>query len=113
MADSRSDFVRYEFRHVTKTNDVLDPKTSRSVTIDTQLDKVRAEQLAAKVLAANAGPVVFEVKLEGLLHFDQFKNGIPSYIPDFKKFGTDGRQMKVISFNCDLDENTTTIKIRG
>lgn len=111
--ESRSAFVLKEFRVKTARNYTLDDDTSRTVEINTQLDEQSAIALANKVLAANEDPVVFEVVVEGVLLFDAFANGMPSYVPDFPKFKTDGRQMKVVAFDSDLDANLTTIRIRG
>ena len=113
--ESRSAFVLNEFRYTTAQNAVVKTRypKARTVTVDTQLDETRAIALAAKVLAANEDPVVYELQIQALLSIDDFKTGMPSFIPEFEKFKTDGREMKVVSFNCDYEEGITSIRIRG
>lgn len=115
MTESRSAFVLNEFRYTTSENGVVQTRypKARTVKLDTQLDEGSAQALASKVLAANEDPVVYELQIQGILLPDHFKNGIPTYIPEFAKFKTDGREMKVVSFSCDLEAGITNVRIRG
>jgi len=112
---NRSAFVLQDFRYTTAENAVVQTRypKARTVTIDTQLDEANAQALAAKVLAANTDPVVYELQVQGLMLPDAFKGGVPTYKPDFPKFRTDGREMKVVSFSCDLETGISTIRVRG
>ena len=115
MTTNRASFVLQDYRTLVETNEVVRTRypKSRSVTINTQLDAARAQQLADKVLAANEQPVVLEQVVEGIVLPDAFKGGVPTYKPDYPKFETDGRTMKLVSFSCDLEAGKTTIRIRG
>lgn len=83
------------------------------MTLNSNLNKANAEILSVKVLEANDQAVTYELIVEGLILPDAFVGGIPTYIPDFPKFRTDGRTMKMVSFTCDLEEGHSTIRIRG
>lgn len=112
---NRATLVQNEYRYVTKTNPAVKARNAgaREVTIFTQLNGAAADTLAAKYLADNAAPLAFEVVLEGIVFLDSFVGGPPSFIPNFPKYATDGRTMKVVSYNSDIDANTTTVQVRG
>jgi hypothetical protein len=118
MADfdtNRAAFVQQEYRRVTKTAPAVLARnaSARVVQIDTQLDATAADALAAKYLAANSAPRGFEVVLEGVMFLDTLVGACPSFIPNFPKFNTDGRSMKLMGFTTDADANTTTLQVRG
>jgi hypothetical protein len=83
------------------------------VQVDTQLDQASAAALAANYLAGNVNPRAFEVKLEGVTFLDSYIGACPTFIPNFPKFNTDGRTMKVVGFTTDFEANSTTIQVRG
>ncbi|MBD8699273.1 hypothetical protein IFT54_05515 [Sphingomonas sp. CFBP 13714] len=112
---NRATHVQNEYRYVTKTNPAVKARNSgaREVTLFTQLNGATADALATQYLADNAAPLAFEIVLEGIVFLDSFVGGPPSFIPNFPKFATDGRAMKVVSYASDIDANTTTIQVRG
>ncbi|MGZ0071725.1 hypothetical protein ACT9ST_08465 [Sphingobium limneticum] len=112
---NRGTFVTQEYRTTIATNEAIKlryPK-ARSVEINTQLNEAAAIALAAKVLSANEQPEVFELEVEGIILPDAYKGGVPTYVPEFDKFGTDGREMKLVMFSSNLETGITTIRIRG
>lgn len=112
---NRATFVQNEYRYTTKTNAAVKARNNgaREIEIYTQLDATAANAIATKYLADNAAPRAFEVVLEGVVFLDSFVGGPPSFIPNFPKYATDGRAMKVMGYNTDIESNSTTIQVRG
>lgn len=115
MTENRAAFVLLDYRTTISTNESIKSRypKARTVEVNTQLDEVHAQQLAAKILAANEQPVAFEQEVEGIILPDALKGGIPTYIPYYDKFHTDGRQMKLVGFSCNLETGVTTLRVRG
>ncbi len=113
---NRATLVQNEYRFVTKTNPAVKARNTegaKEIVFFTQLNSSAADALATKYLADNAAPLAFEVVLEGVTFLDSFIGGPPSFIPNFPKYATDGRTMKVVSYATDIEGNTTTIQVRG
>ena len=111
----RAAFVKQEYRRTTATDQAVkdrNPK-ARTITLDSNLDEASAVTLAAKVLAANKAPRIFDFEIEGVMPLDSFIGGCPSFIPDFPEFSTDGRTMKVVSASTDYEAGTTLLRVRG
>lgn len=112
---NRAAFVQQEYRY----EPAFDPNvkarnaSARTVEINTNLNESDATALAAKILADNNTPRVFEVVLEGVVFLDSFIGGVPTFIANLPKFSTDGNARKVMSFTTDFEANTTTIQVRG
>lgn len=113
MTENRAAFVLQEWRVTSAVNDAVPDGVGRVLTVNTQLDRPNAQALADKILAANEQPVTFEQEVEGLILPDAFVGGCPSYNPDYPKFKTDGRTMKLVAFTCDLETGVSSIRIRG
>lgn len=112
---NRASFVLQEYRTTAAedaTVKTMYPK-ARTISIGSQLDEANAQALAQKVLAQNDQPVCFEQDVDGIILPDAFIGGCPTYIPEYEKFRTDGRTMKLVAFTCDLETGITSIRIRG
>lgn len=112
---NRAAFVKQEYRYAIQTNAAVLARNSaaRVVEVDTSMDEASAAALAAKYLAENVQPRVFEVTLQGVIHIDAFVGGPPRYIPNFPRLATDDRTMKVIGASVDYDAGKTTVRVRG
>ena len=112
---NRAAFVKQEYRYAVQSDATVLARNSaaRVVEVDTNMDEAAATALAAKYLAENIKPRVFEVTLQGIIHLDAFVGGPPRYIPNFPRLATDGRVMKVIGASVDYDVGKTTVRIRG
>ena len=112
---NRAAFVKQEYRYAIQSDATVLARNSaaRVVEVDTNMNETAATALAAKYLAENNQPRVFEVTLQGVVHIDAFVGGPPRYIPNFPRLATDGRAMKVIGATVDYNEGKTTVRIRG
>jgi hypothetical protein len=112
---NRTTFVQQEYRYITKSVPAIKSRNdgAREIEIYTNLDATAASDLAAKYLADNVAPRAFEITLEGVVFLDSFIGGPPSFVPNFPKYATDGRAMKVFSYSTDIESNTTVIQVRG
>jgi hypothetical protein len=112
---NRAAFVKNEYRMKAATDETVKTRFSkaRNVVINTQLGEAGALALAQKTLAANERPRTLEVPIEGILMPSDFVGSVPRYIPDFKKWATDGQVMRVVSATVDFETMITTARIRG
>jgi hypothetical protein len=113
---TRAAFVTNEYRYVIQTSPAVKARNAvgaRPVSVDTNLDQATATALAAKYMAENIQPRVFEVTLSGVINLDAFIGGPPRYIPNFPKLATDGRIMKVMGATVDYGAGTTVVRLRG
>lgn len=112
---NRAAFVKQEYRYANEVDGTVLARNPSAVevTVDTNLDETAATALAAKYLAENNEPRVFEVTIQGVFSVDDFIGGPPQYIADFARLHTDGRTMKVTGCSVDHTANRTTFRIRG
>lgn len=112
---NRAAFVKEEFRYITQLDATVSARNNaaRVVEVETNLDEAGATALAAKYMAENIQPRVFEVPLQGVIHIDAFVGGPPRYIPNFPRLNTDGRTMKVIGASVDYGAGRTIVRVRG
>jgi len=112
---NRAALVKQEYRYATALNANVKARNdaARDLVIYTSLDEAGATALAAKYLAENDRPRVFDVPLQGIINIEAFIGGPPRYIPNFPRLATDGRAMKVIGATIDPGAGRTVVRIRG
>lgn len=112
---NRAAFVQQEYRYTPKDDPLVLARNpaARTVEVSTNLDEATANALAAKYLAENASPRVFEIVIQGVTFLDSFVGTVPSFTLNAPKYQTDSRVLKVVGFTTDFEANTTTLQVLG
>jgi hypothetical protein len=112
---NRASFVQQEYRYATKRDATVLARNpgARQVELPAQVDEATANRLAQAILDDNKNPMTVQVEIEGLMLLDKFVGGVPSFTLNLKNLDTGSRVFKVIDFDNDFENNTTTMTVRG
>lgn len=83
------------------------------VRMDTNLSLAAAVIRAQNELDAGKSVMVFDVEIEGLLFYDDFKDGPPAYSFTCELYKVVARTMRVVSFSADTNTGITVARLRG
>lgn len=108
-------FVQSAFRYTEAKDDAVAGRNpdAQIVRLDTNLTYDAAVLRAQDELAAGKNVRVFDVEVEALLFFDDFKDGPPAFEFTSEREKVFARKMRVVGFTADTNSGTSVLRLRG